>query len=187
MYNSIFEEVKKDEKKKKEQMEKMVNEEENQHLLVPLDPLFELEKTELRREREQVYVNYSEEINEKIHNNLQITDNDEESKKVVFFHLENKFKLKKEVERIDNDSKCIKQFSKFFNDEVADIKDNLVKNHRLKEEYNKFLQKIKSNIEVQVRINQAYVEIQQDKPIPSLVEAILVNRTIIDQKNSQIQ
>ena len=51
-------------------MERMVQEEENRHLLVPLDPFFEVEKTDLKREREMVFENYHEEIVEKIHNNL---------------------------------------------------------------------------------------------------------------------
>ncbi len=40
---------------------------------------------------------------------------------MIFHHLENKFKLKREIEKIENDSKDIRAFLEFFKSEIEDI------------------------------------------------------------------
>lgn len=54
------------------------------------------------------------------------------------------------------------------------------------EGYGQELQKIKSNIEILVRFKQGFVEIPQDKPIPSMNDTILIPRKKIEFYNSSI-
>ena len=49
------------------------------------------------------------------------------------------------------------------------------------------LKKNKSNIEIEIRLKQGLVEISQDKPVPSLGDAILISRKDIEEKNLKIK
>ena len=51
------------------------------------------------------------------------------------------------------------------------------------------LEKARSNIEIVLRFKQGLVEIPyaQEKPVPSLNSAILIQKEAIDKKNQEIQ
>jgi hypothetical protein len=46
--------------------------------------------------------------------------------------------------------------------------------------------KAKSNLDIQIRIKQGQVEINNDKPVPELFDALLISKDKIVDKNSNI-
>lgn len=123
-----------------------------------------------------------DEITEKIQN-----FDDETAKEFVLNQLSNKFHLKKEMEKIENESKDIDSYITQFDQEFNEVHANLGKNNKEYENATSFLAKNRSNIEIQVRMKQGYVEIPQEIPVPNLSEAILIPKTIIENRNKEIK
>jgi hypothetical protein len=63
-----FEEIKKDDKKQKELDKKLLNDPVNKDILVLVDPLYEFEKKELKKDKDTVFDNFLKDIQEKVTN-----------------------------------------------------------------------------------------------------------------------
>ena len=50
-----------------------------------------------------------------------------------------------------------------------------------------FLLKCRSDLDIQIRIKQGQVEVNNEKPIPDLEDALLLSRSEIDEKNVKIR
>ena len=129
-----------------------------------------------------MFENYLDEINERIQN-----VDDENSKDFVLSQLANKFQLKKDLEKIENQSKDITSYTIYFDQDFNGIKETLAKNSKEYENATNFLTKNRSNIEIQIRMKQGLVEIPQEIPVPNLSEAILIPKSIIESRNKHIK
>ena len=129
-----------------------------------------------------MFENYLDEINERIQN-----VDDENSKDFVLSQLANKFQLKKDLEKIENQSKDITSYTIYFDQDFNGIKETLAKNSKEYENATNFLTKNRSNIEIQIRMKQGLVEIPQEIPVPNLSEAILIPKSIIESRNKDIK
>lgn len=123
---------------------------------------------------------------DEIHEKLQNFD-DETAREYVLNQLSNKFHLKKELEKSENDSKDISSYITCFEEEFTEVQANLAKNNKEYENATSFLAKNRSNIEIQIRMKQGFVEIPQEIPVPNLSEAILIPKTIIESRNKEIK
>lgn len=47
--------------------------------------------------------------------------------------------------------------------------------------------KCKSDLDIEIRIKQGQLEINSEKPVPDLNEALLIAKSEIDEKNSKIK
>ena len=88
-----------------------------------------------------MFENYLDEINERIQN-----VDDENSKDFVLSQLANKFQLKKDLEKIENQSKDITSYTIYFDQDFNGIKETLAKNSKEYENATNFLTKNRSNI-----------------------------------------
>ena len=129
-----------------------------------------------------MFENYLDEINERMQN-----VDDENSKDFVLSQLANKFQLKKDLEKIESESKDITSYTIYFDQDFNGIKETLAKNSKEYENATNFLSKNRSNIEIQIRMKQGLVEIPQEIPVPNLSEAILIPKSIIESRNKDIK
>lgn len=72
-----FEDARKDERKKKDLEDKIMNDQKYKNELIKLDPLIELNKTEIKKKLESIFESYIDDIKEKIAN-MQMFDKNEE-------------------------------------------------------------------------------------------------------------
>lgn len=98
-----------------------------------------------------------------------------------------KFHLKNELDKYETQSKDISSYIEHFDQNFKEVQTNLNKNMQEYDNATSFLQKNRSNIEVQIRMKQGLVEIPQEIPVPNLSEAILIHKGIIEVRNKDIK
>lgn len=101
--------------------------------------------------------------------------------------LRERFELKNDMNKVEKDFQDLAYALNFIEQEYEQVNNQYNESRQFQECYGLELQKFKSNIEILVRFKQGYVEIPQDKPIPSMNDTILIPKKIIEQYNKQIQ
>lgn len=112
---------------------------------------------------------------------------EESTKDYILSQLMAKFNLRKEQEKVENEYKDLISFITYFENEYNEIESSYARNIQEHDNSTSFLEKSRSNIEIQIRMKQGYVEIPQEIPVPNLSEAILIPRSIIEERNTEIQ
>lgn len=97
------------------------------------------------------------------------------------------FDRKKYQTQSVDDYNAIDAFYRFVAQKLNEIEGN-IQNHRLaKKHFTKILNNRKSNIEVQLRFKQGFVEIPDNQAVPALDDAILITRQRVNGLNQAIK
>jgi len=179
--------LKKNNDKKAKEQEAWLKDSRYKDILIKLDPFYELEKTEVKKIHEEVFENFEGELRRKVDNIAVQNEIGESEKERAIKGFKTKFDLKKMLEFAEREL----QDASYYNTIVErnqketeeEIKKKFFKALKIKDRLSKAI----SNIEIQLRFNQGQVELPIDEPIPRLANAILIKRSLIEQKNKEIK
>jgi len=181
-YTQIFEK-----EDKKNNREKWADDPRFQSQLVKLDPFFELDKLDVKKEVNSDFFSYEEEIEKSLEAYKTTTDMSDETKRRYIEAFRNKFSLKKELDKFEREYKDIMYYMTLKDKERREFEEKSRKKERHVNYLETQLAIAISDLELQLRFNQGQVEIPQDEPVPRLADAILINRTLIEHKNKEIR
>lgn len=137
--------------------------------------------------RNSEFGNFEEEIDKNIESYKTTNDITDEMKRRIIEAFRTKFNLKKELDKVDKEHKDINYYMTIKEKERRENEEEGKKKDRHVRYLENQLAIAISDIEVQLRFNQGQVEIPQDEPVPRLADAILINRSLIEQKNKEIR
>lgn len=158
-----------------------------QSRLVKLDPFYELDKLDVKKEVNSDFYSYEEEIEKSLEAYKTTTDMTDETKRRYIEAFKNKFNLKKDLDKFEREYKDIMYYMTLKDKERRELEEKSRKKERHVNYLETQLAIAISDIELQLRFNQGQVEIPQDEPVPRLADAILINRTLIENKNKEIR
>ncbi len=155
--------------------------------MVKLDPFYELDKLDVKKEVNSDFYSYEEEIEKSLEAYKTTTDMTDETKRRYIEAFKNKFNLKKDLDKFEREYKDIMYYMTLKDKERRELEEKSRKKERHVNYLETQLAIAISDIELQLRFNQGQVEIPQDEPVPRLADAILINRTLIENKNKEIR
>lgn len=156
-------------------------------MLLKLDPYYELDKADAKRKKNSEFKSYEEDIEKNIENLKTTNDISDELKRRYIEGFRNKFGLKKEVDRFEKEFRELNYYMNLKEKDRREVDEQARKKERHIQYLENQLAIAVSDIEIQLRFNQGQVEIPQDEPVPRLADAILINRSLIEQKNKEIR
>lgn len=95
--------------------------------------------------------------------------------------------MKFEWEKYEKDLQTLEGFLKIVERKLRDAQEKYEREEFEILAINDYLNRNKSDIEIQVRLKQGYVEIPIEKPLPSMDDTILITRNVIETRNEKIR
>jgi len=141
----------------------------------------------VKKEVNSDFYSYEEEIEKSLEAYKTTTDMTDETKRRYIEAFKNKFNLKKDLDKFEREYKDIMYYMTLKDKERRELEEKSRKKERHVNYLETQLAIAISDIELQLRFNQGQVEIPQDEPVPRLADAILINRTLIENKNKEIR
>ena len=144
-----------------------------------------MERDLILQEQKNIFETYEEDV---IARFLKVGQKQDEQCKGRFIKaMSNIFYKKLTVKKANKDYNDLDNFFEHIATKLSEVKSNILYHEASQQHYTKILVQRKSNIEIQLRFKQGFVEIPDNQAVPALDDAILITRAKVKEQNDAIK